>query len=118
MHLTPIPLYVVSTLKWHIVQLCDVLCYCRGINRFIASNLLSRNPRTLCNPNALAPYFWLVICHVASNQRRKGFLVLWKRVPAVTEVCREQAWHSNSPLVCPTDLSAFTYRADNSIWPT
>ena len=30
------------------------------------------NPKTRCNPNALAPFFWLVTYHIARNQVTKG----------------------------------------------
>ena len=47
---------------------------------------LSPKPKIRCTVKALAPFFWLVTCQMARNQRREGKWVLWKIVPAVTEV--------------------------------
>lgn len=42
-------------------------------------------PRTRCSPNALVPFFSVVIHHIARNQTGNGVRVSWKIVPAVTE---------------------------------
>ena len=54
------------------------------------SKLGGRLPKlkTRCKPKALAPYFWLVTCHIASNQSRNGLCVSANSVPAVTETYR------------------------------
>src|SRR5207245_7643585 len=54
------------------------------------------SPNTCCSPRALVPVFWLVTHHIARNQVGKGVRVSWKIVPAVTDVCRPHAAHSNS----------------------
>ena len=40
--------------------------------------------QTLCNPNALVPFFWEVTHHIALNHIARGFLVFSNIVPAVS----------------------------------
>src|ERR1019366_1795580 len=53
------------------------------------------NPSTRCNPNALAPFFWVVTHHMARNQTGNGVRVSWKMVPAVTDVWPPHTAHSS-----------------------